>query len=199
MNRYGRSSGPWRPAGVAYYLDNQRERLGVSALITGHPRVQDNRQLARIGGTTVQICQNYFDAPRRGDDGRSWADWQLTKIRATLDQCEAEIAKTHAIAAAAVEMTDEAYAAFGLAPPARNFSVVVASESAAESVEIASLRAEVDRLLAENRDLAKQVTAPAPAPAESAPAAQPGPKAPPSSGSSPIPSHHFKSRPAGKA
>lgn len=160
MNRYSRPAGPWRPVGVPYYLDAQRERFGFDVRITEHPRVKDNRQLSKIGGLTVQVCTNYFGSPRRGE-GREFPDWQLDAVRATLAHCEDEIARTHAIAAASVAMTDEAYGAFGLEPPTRNFSVVVASEAPAESVEVAALRVEVERLKAENASLAEQLTRPA--------------------------------------
>lgn len=163
MNRYPRAPGPWRPQGAPYYLDQQRERMGLPALITEHPRVKDNRQLNRISGLTSQVCTNYFQGARHGDS-RGFAEHQLATVRAVLVPCEAEIAKTHAIAAASVEMVDEAYAAFGIDPPTRNYRVVVASEPVAPSVEIASLMAEVERLTAENASLNQQVeqlTAPA--------------------------------------
>jgi hypothetical protein len=147
-NRYPRRAGPWRPQGAPYYLDHQGERLGLSTLITEHPRVKDNRQLSGISMTTSQACSNYFGAARLGDD-RTFSAAQRATVMNVLAPCEAEIAKTHVIAAAATQMVDEAYAAFGIEPPHRNFSVTVASDSVPVTQELVQLRNEVAGLHAE--------------------------------------------------
>lgn len=146
----------WRPMGVTFYLDRAGDRLRLSRMWTGHPRVADNRQLRKIGGLTVEVCTNYFDKPR-GPDG-AYAEYQLGCVRATLLQCEPEIGKVFAIAAAAVEMVGEAYAAFGMEPPDRDFAVMLGAPPDAD--EMASLRAEVARLTAENESLTERLTSP---------------------------------------
>jgi hypothetical protein len=48
---------------------------------------------------------------------------ELAQIRGTLGQCEQELEKLHALAAAAQAMIDEAHQAFGLEVPDRFFGV----------------------------------------------------------------------------
>ena len=48
---------------------------------------------------------------------------ELAKFRGTLGQCEHELEKLHALAAAAQAMVDEAHGAFGLEIPERHFRV----------------------------------------------------------------------------
>jgi hypothetical protein len=165
-----KDDGPWRTRGAPHYLDAQATRLDVPRPHVEHPRVKDNRQLAKIAGLLGQLQREYYQAPRYGDD-RSFSKLQMDAIVGILGQCEGEVGKVHAIAAAGAEMTDEAYDAFGLARPARGFSIVAASESTAESIEVvrppsitdeevASLRSEIERLRAENESLAERLTEP---------------------------------------
>lgn len=179
-----RPDAPWRAKGVPHYLANQALRLAIPQTAVEHARVVDNRQLAKISTLLSQVQRDYYDAPRHGDD-RAFTPMQVRAVVGILGQCEAEIGKVHAIAAAGSEMVDEAWNAVGMTPPIRAFSVVAAAESPAESVEdarpaaatdeeVASLRAELDRLRAENADLAERLTTPAePAIAPTSPTANP--------------------------
>lgn len=184
VNRYARTSpGPWRPLGATYYLVNQGHRLGVPGVIPEHPRVKDNRQLSKIQGLTGEVCSNYFQ-PRQHD--RDFTAHQIACARDTLTRCEAEVQKTHVIAAASVEMVDEAWRAFAMEPPSRSYTIVVAGEMPAPAPdhtdEIAMLRVdrdaqfqtandyagrlamaevEIARLKAENQSLLERLTRPA--------------------------------------
>lgn len=161
---------PWRPQGSRYYLERQGRRLGVHADLIHHPRVLDNRQLAKISALMAEVCLNYYESPRI--NGRH-APWQVERAKGTLAACESEVQKTHAVAAAAAAMVDEAYAAFGETAPLRTYRVVVVGEpdtardAAIESARtasaelVASLRAEVAALRAENESLTERLTAPA--------------------------------------
>jgi len=160
-----RGPGPWRPQGAPYYLTNQGQRLGFGWKVVEHPRVKDNRQLTRISNLTSEICRNYFE-PHQHD--LAFSREQLACARTTLEIAEIEIQKTHAIAAASVEMIDEAYTAFGLEPPSRPYRVMLISEVTPvfpnHDEELATLRAEVSRLRDENEAMAERLTSPAESP-----------------------------------
>jgi hypothetical protein len=154
-----RDDGPWRTKGAPHYLKAQAYRLVLTPGTASHPRVLENRQNAKIAGLLGQVQRDYYNAPRYGDD-RAFSSHQIRQIAGILEQCETELGKTHAIAAAGTAMVDEAWEAVGLTPPDRGFRIVAASDAPIESVEVASLRSELDRLRADNESLAERPTTP---------------------------------------
>jgi hypothetical protein len=110
----------WRFRGTPYYLDAQGERLGLSKVLTD--RARHNPEVYRVSVLLGQLCERYHQAPKQ--DGRAVVlPAELAQIRGTLGQCEQELEKLHALAAAAQAMVDEAHQAFGLDLPERRFRV----------------------------------------------------------------------------
>ena len=110
----------WRYRGTPYYLDAQGDRLGVSKVLTD--RARHNPEVYRVSVLLGQLCERYHRASK--NDGRAMVPpAELAQIRGTLGQCEQELQKLHALAAAAQAMVDEAHQAFGLDPPERLFRV----------------------------------------------------------------------------
>lgn len=110
----------WRFRGTPHYLDVQGERLGLSKVLTDRARL--NKEVYRVSGLLGQLCERYHRAPK--EEGRAVVPpAELAQIRGTLGQCEQEMEKLHALAAASQAMIDEAHAAFGLEVPGRRFGV----------------------------------------------------------------------------
>jgi hypothetical protein len=110
----------WRFRGTPYYLDAQGDRLGLSKVLTD--RARHNPEVYRVSVLLGQLCERYHRA--RKEDGRAVVlPSELAQIRGTLGQCEQELEKLHALAAAAQAMVDEAHQAFGLDVPERRFRV----------------------------------------------------------------------------
>jgi hypothetical protein len=110
----------WRFRGTPYYLDAQGERLGLSKVLTD--RARHNPEVYRVSVLLGQLCERYHRASKEG--GRAMVPpAELAQIRGTLGQCEQELEKLHALAAASQVMVDEAHAAFGLEAPGRPFGV----------------------------------------------------------------------------
>ena len=110
----------WRFRGTPYYLDAQGERLGLSKVLTD--RARHNPEVYRVSVLLGQLCERYHRAPKEG--GRAVVPpAELAQIRGTLGQCEQELEKLHALAAASQAMVDEAHGAFGLEVPGRHFRV----------------------------------------------------------------------------
>ena len=110
----------WRFRGTPYYLDAQGDRLGLSKVLTD--RARHNQEVYRMSVLLGQLCERYHKAAK--EDGRAVVPpAEQAQIRGTLGQCEQELEKLHALAAAAQAMIDEAHRAFGLAAPERGFRV----------------------------------------------------------------------------
>jgi hypothetical protein len=110
----------WRFRGTPYYLDAQGDRLGLSKVLTD--RARHNPEVYRVSVLLGQLCERYHQA--RKQDGRAVVlPAELAQVRGTLGQCEQELDKLHALAAAAQAMVDEAHQAFGLDAPERRFRV----------------------------------------------------------------------------
>ena len=110
----------WRFRGTPYYLDAQGERLGLSKVLTD--RARHNPEVYRVSVLLGQLCERYHRAPKK--DGRAMVPpAELAQIRGTLGQCEQELEKLHALAAASQAMVDEAHEAFGMEAPGRHFRV----------------------------------------------------------------------------
>ena len=110
----------WRFRGSPYYLDRQGDRLGISKVLIDRSR--HNPEIYRASTLLGQLAERFYAAPKQ--DGVAVLDpASLAQIRGTLGQCEQELEKLHALAAAAQVMIDEAHAAFGLDRPRRSFGV----------------------------------------------------------------------------
>jgi hypothetical protein len=110
----------WRFRGSPHYIDHQGNRLGVSKILTDQAR--HNQEMYRVSVLVGQLCERYYRTPK--DGGRAIVfPAELAQIQGTLGQCEHELEKLHVLAAAAQMIIDEAYQAFGLAPPGRHFRV----------------------------------------------------------------------------
>ena len=110
----------WRFRGTPHYLDAQGDRLGLSKVLTD--RARNNPEVYRASVLLGQLCERYHRLPKEG--GRAVIfPAELAQIRGTLGQCELELGKLHALAAASQAMVNEAHRAFGLEPPERHFRV----------------------------------------------------------------------------
>jgi hypothetical protein len=111
----------WRYRGTPHYLDQQATRLGISQVLAD--RARHNPEIYRVSVLLAQLCERWHRA--RKEDGRPiFGRPELLQIDGTLNQCEQELQKLHALAATARSMLDEAWQAFGLPVPDRHFEVV---------------------------------------------------------------------------
>jgi hypothetical protein len=111
----------WRYRGSPHHLNQQGSRLGITQVLLD--RARNNQEIYRVSVLLSQLCERYHKARR--DNGRPVLPaTELGQIRGTLQQADQECAKLHALAAAAAEMIDEAYAAFELDQPRRHFAVL---------------------------------------------------------------------------
>jgi hypothetical protein len=111
----------WRFRGTPHYLDAQGDRLGVSKVLVD--RARKNAEIHRVSTLLGQLCERYHRAPKDESGRPRIYPAELAQVSGTLGQCELELAKLHALAAAAQAMIDEAHAAFGQAPPARAYRI----------------------------------------------------------------------------
>jgi hypothetical protein len=111
----------WRYRGTPHHLNQQGSRLGITQVIID--RARNNQEIYRVSVLLSQLCERYHKA--RKEDGRPVLPRpELDQIRGTLAQAEQECSKLHALAAAAAEMIDEAYAAFATQQPERHYAVL---------------------------------------------------------------------------
>ena len=111
----------WRYRGSPHYLNQQGSRLGITQVLVD--RARNNQEIYRVSVLLSQLCERYHKA--RKEDGRPVLGFtELGQIRGTLEQAEQECSKLHALAAAAGEMIDEAYAAFAIMQPFRHYAVL---------------------------------------------------------------------------
>ncbi len=111
----------WHYRGTPFYLDRQGERLRLPRLLTHKAR--HNREIHEISTLLGQLCERWHRA-RKERDKPVFTPIELEYVQGTLRQCEAELDKLHALAGTAAAMCDEAWEAFGLAPPQRRFAVL---------------------------------------------------------------------------
>ena len=71
---------------------------------------------------------------------------ELAQIRGTLGQCEQELEKLHALAAASQAMIDEAHEAFGLDVPERRFRVKCDFDDLPEPADLTPIKLTGDRM-----------------------------------------------------
>jgi hypothetical protein len=110
----------WRYRGTPHHLNGQATRLGVTPILAD--RARHNSELYRVSTLLAQLCERYHKA--RKEDGRPVLHPpELAQVLGTLQQCDQECAKLHAVAATAAEMIDEAYSAFDLSREPRAYAV----------------------------------------------------------------------------
>ncbi len=110
----------WRFRGTPHYLGQQTARLGITQVLAD--RARNNPEIYRVSVLLSQLCERYHKA-RKEDGYPVFGGPELGQIKGTLQQCEQECAKLHALAAAAANMIDDASAAFRLTAP-RHFIVL---------------------------------------------------------------------------
>jgi hypothetical protein len=111
----------WRFRGTPYYLKEQARRLGITQILAD--RARNNKEIYQVSLYLGQLCERYHRA--RTEQGKPvFHATELSHIKATLEQCELELGKLHALAGAAQAMLDEAWSAFGLDSPHRHFAVL---------------------------------------------------------------------------
>jgi hypothetical protein len=111
----------WRYRGSPHHLNLQGSRLGITQVLLD--RARNNQEIYRVSVLLSQLCERYHKARR--EDGRPvLPPTELAQIHGTLLQANQECAKLHALAAAAAEMIDEAYAAFEIPQPPRPYAVL---------------------------------------------------------------------------
>ena len=102
-------------------MNQQGSRLGITQVLVD--RARNNQEIYRVSVLLSQLCERYHKA--RKEDGRPVLPLtELGQVRGTLEQAEQECSKLHALAAAAGEMIDEAYAAFASWQPSRHYAVL---------------------------------------------------------------------------
>jgi hypothetical protein len=113
----------WHYRGAPTYLTAQGRRLGIATILID--RAKQNKELYRVGTLLAQVCERYYRAPA-GAPGQppAFQPIELAQIQGTLNQCEMENDRLHALAAATHTMLDEAWLAVGLTPPVRHFAVM---------------------------------------------------------------------------
>jgi hypothetical protein len=110
----------WRYGGIVQYIEAQAGRLGLSQVQAD--RARHNPEIHRAGVLLGQLADRYRRAPKEGGVAAIGAA-ERAQVAGTLAECSKESDKLHALAATAEAMLAEAYAAFGLGPPARPFRV----------------------------------------------------------------------------
>jgi len=117
----------WHFRGSPPYLAQQAKRLGISQVLVD--RARHNAELHRASVLLGQLCERCHKA--RNENGRPvFPAPELAQLRGTLEQCEQECSKLHALAATAAQMIDEARAAIGIEPLDRHFAVLSDYDSA---------------------------------------------------------------------
>jgi len=110
----------WRFRGTPHYLGQQAARLGVTQVLAD--RARNNSEIYRVSVLLSQLCER-FHAARKENGKPIFGSPELGQIRGTLQQCEQECAKLHALAAASAAMIDDAWIAFG-GGDGRDFAVL---------------------------------------------------------------------------
>jgi hypothetical protein len=110
----------WRFRGSPHYLDAQAARLGLSKVLAD--RARHNAEIFRVQVLISQLCERFHRA-RKEDGEPVFGDPELAQIKGTLEQAELELQKLHMLAAASAVMLDEAWTAFRLGAPVRQFAV----------------------------------------------------------------------------
>ena len=110
----------WRFRGTPHHLNLQATRLGLTQVLAD--RARHNPEIYRVSFLLSQLCERYHSA-RKENGIPVLHPPELAQVRGTLEQCEQESAKLHALAAVAAETIDEAYAAFAIDRAPRPYGV----------------------------------------------------------------------------
>jgi hypothetical protein len=107
--------------GAPYYLNEQRKRLkGISDQLLVQAKY--NKEIHHLSVLLGQLCERWHKAGKYGVQPIFGA-LELTHIKAILAEGEKDLQKLHLIAAASEMMLGEAYRAFGVDEPTRNYEV----------------------------------------------------------------------------
>lgn len=132
----------WRFRGTPHYLNEQARRFGINQVLAD--RARHNKEIYQVSVLLAQLCERYHRARSGGRaldcngnvEGPVFLGTQLAQIKGTLEQCEMENDKLHALAAASQAMLDEAWLAFGQERPARHFAVACDYDEITRPLEI---------------------------------------------------------------
>lgn len=115
----------WRFRGSSHYIGQQASRLGITQVLAD--RARSNPNICRMSVLLGQICERYHRA--RSENGLPVLyRTELDQVKGTLEQCEHELQKLYMLAGASSVMLDEAWEAFDLPKPRRNYGVVCDSD-----------------------------------------------------------------------
>ena len=117
----GGATAVWRFRGAPPYLNRQARRLGITQVLVD--RARHNPEIHRMSVLMGQLCEGYHRLHKPSGAAPTIDPPKLALAKSTLDQIEQEASKLHALAAAAADMLDEAYRAYGLEVPNRAFHV----------------------------------------------------------------------------
>jgi hypothetical protein len=111
----------WRFRGSPHYLLGAAKRFSIGEALV--KECQHVKQLFRVSTLLAQLNGRYHSA--RKENGKAVLDFGvLAQVKGALEQCEYEVDKLHASAAASAVMMDEAWAAFGLDAPVRHYAIL---------------------------------------------------------------------------
>lgn len=127
----------WRFRGTPHYLDAQGTRLRLAKTLID--RARHNPEIYRMSVLLGQLCERYHRAPKEGSRAVVFPA-ELEQIRGTLRQCEQELEKLHALAAASQAMVDDAHRAFGLETPGRHFRVQCDHDDLPEPADLTPMK-----------------------------------------------------------
>jgi hypothetical protein len=136
----------WRFRGTPHYLDAQGTRLGLSKVLTD--RARHNPEIHRISVLLGQLAERYHKAPKGPDGQPSVYPMELAQVKGTLGQAEQELCKLYALAAAAQQMIDEAWRAFGEAAPHRQFRIRCDFDDLLSEADLVPIKLTPERALA---------------------------------------------------
>lgn len=111
----------WRPRGTPHYLNAQAMRLRIPQVVSD--RSKDNRELHRLSSIMGSLADRYHSA-RKEDFVAILSVPEKNAVKGSLVEATKDAARLHCCAAAAWDMVDEAYQAFGIELPDKEFRVV---------------------------------------------------------------------------
>jgi hypothetical protein len=111
----------WRFRGTPHYLEQQGRRLKIDPLV--RDRARRNQEIYRLSCILAQLSERYHKA-RKGDALPVFGKIEKDQIRGALGQAELDLQRLHLLAATSEMMLAEAYEAFELPVPRRNFELL---------------------------------------------------------------------------
>lgn len=110
----------WRHRGGPHYLGTQGFRLRIPQVVTD--RSKSNVELYGETQLLNQTCERYHKARKEGNVAML-SPPEAAQVKASLGEAKKYSDRLHALAAASLEMMNEAWDAFGFARPPREFWV----------------------------------------------------------------------------